>query len=127
MDDDRIWSSLRQLTVARIGLKRAGAALATAPLLDFRLAHARARDAVHEPLDDARLMAELAALGHPVLSIASVAEDRQTYLLLPDLGRCLAPTADVALAAHRGGYDVVFVIADGLSARGRQTHPPPGD
>ena len=122
MDDDRIWSALRRHTAARIGLKRAGAALATAPLLDFRLAHARARDAVHEPLDDARLMAELAALGHPVLSIASAAEDRRTYLLRPDLGRRLAPSAAVALAAHRAGYDVVFVIADGLSARAVHRH-----
>ena len=105
------------MTAARIGLKRSGAALATAPLLDFRLAHARARDAVHEPLDDARLMAELAASVVPVISIASAAEDRQTYLMRPDLGRRLAPSAADALAAHRGDYDVVFVIADGLSAR----------
>ncbi len=124
-DEDRIWTVLRQLTAARIGLKRAGAALATAPLLDFRLAHARARDAVHEPLDAARLTAELSALGGPVLAIASAAADRQTYLLRPDLGRRLAATAAAALAAHRGDYDVVFVIADGLSARAVQMHARP--
>src|ERR1700741_607647 len=108
-EDDPLWARLRGLTAARIGLKRAGASLATAPLLDFRLAHARARDAVHDPLDEASLTTELANLGEPVSSVASAAEDRQSYLLRPDLGRCLGPGADAALAPHRGGYDVVLV------------------
>src|SRR5215467_10184191 len=82
---------------ARIGLKRTGASLATAPLLDFKLAHARARDAVHEPLDAARLVADIAALGLPVLAVASAAEDKQGYLMRPDLGRRLAPGAEAAL------------------------------
>jgi ethanolamine ammonia-lyase small subunit len=71
-----LWVYLRSLTAARIGLKRTGASLATGPLLDFKLAHARARDAVREPLDEARLIAGLAALGLPMLAVASAAEDR---------------------------------------------------
>ena len=99
--EDEFWTGLRRMTAARIGLKRAGASLATGPLLDFRLAHARARDAVMEPLDEARLAAELAGLGGPVISVASAAADRQTYLLRPDLGRRLAASADAALAAYK--------------------------
>jgi len=125
VDNDTLWASLRRLTAARIGLKRTGASLATAPLLDFKLAHARARDAVHEPLDAARLVADIAALGLPVLAVASAAEDKQGYLMRPDLGRRLAPGAEAALAAHGSGFDVAFVVADGLSARAVQTHAQP--
>jgi ethanolamine ammonia-lyase small subunit len=119
------WSPLRALTPARIGLARSGASLATAPLLDFRLAHARARDAVHEPLDEARLAADLAAFGLPVLAVASAASDRRPYLMRPDLGRRLAPGAEATLAPHAGAYDIAFVIIDGLSARAVQTHAAP--
>jgi len=113
------------LTAARIGLRRTGASLATGPLLDFKLAHARARDAVREPLDEARLIADLAPLGLPVLAVASGVEDRQRYLMRPDLGRRLAPGSEAALASHGQGFDVLFVVADGLSARAVQMHAQP--
>jgi ethanolamine ammonia-lyase small subunit len=119
------WSPLRALTSARIGLARVGASLATAPLLDIRLAEARARDAVHEALDGERLAADLAALGAPVLAVASAAADRQNYLMRPDLGRRLAPGAQATLAPHAGEHDLALVVADGLAARAVQTHAAP--
>jgi ethanolamine ammonia-lyase small subunit len=119
------WDALRQLTAARIGLARAGASLATAPLLDFRLAHGRARDAVHETLDAARLASALVGLSDPVVTVASAAVTRPDYLLRPDLGRALAAGAAADLAPHAGHYDVAFVIADGLSARAVQSHAQP--
>jgi ethanolamine ammonia-lyase small subunit len=121
-EEETLWPSLRRLTAARIGLKRTGASLATGSLLDFKLAHARARDAVHEALDEARLGAEIATFGHPVLTVASAAENRQRYLMRPDLGRQLAPGAEAILAPYAGSYDVAFVMADGLSARAVQAH-----
>ncbi|MGO9397138.1 MAG: ethanolamine ammonia-lyase subunit EutC [Xanthobacteraceae bacterium] len=123
--DDRLWAELRRMTAARIGLQRTGASLATGPQLDFQLAHARARDAVHEPLDEARLIAGLAELGGPVVAVASAAGDRQRFLMRPDLGRRLAPGAEAALAPHEGRYDIVFVITSGLSARAVQAHTQP--
>ena len=121
----RHWTGLRRLTAARIGLRRAGASLATGPLLDFKLAHARARDAVHAPLDHARLNADLAGLGVPVLGVDSAVDDKQTYLMRPDLGRRLAPGAEALLGTHDDEHDVVFIITEGLSAGAVQTHAQP--
>jgi ethanolamine ammonia-lyase small subunit len=123
--EDLLWEDLRRLTAARIGLARSGASLATTPLLDFRLAHSRARDAVHEPLDQVRLGAALAGLSDPVLAVASAAATRSDYLMRPDLGRRLAADAQAILAPHAGRYDVAFVIADGLSARAVEAHGRP--
>ncbi|MBV8745845.1 MAG: ethanolamine ammonia-lyase subunit EutC [Xanthobacteraceae bacterium] len=119
------WLPLRRLTAARIGLARTGASLATSALLDFRLAHARARDAVHAALDEPRLISDLKGLGLPVLRIASVAMDRSQYLLRPDLGRSLAISAIDILDPYAGRYDVVLVVTEGLSAGAVQTHARP--
>jgi len=127
MSDDLAgpWDALRRLTAARIGLKRSGASLATAPLLEFQLAHARARDAVHAALDEGRLGTELAPLGLPILTVASQANDRAQFLMRPDLGRQLSPEAERTLAPKKGAYDIAFVISDGLSAGAAQKHAAP--
>lgn len=120
-----LWSSLRKVTAARIGLERSGASIATQPLLESSLAHARARDAVHELVDESRLCDEAAALAPPVLLVDSAARDRRSYLMRPDLGRRLSRDASAVLAPHAGDYDLVAVIADGLSARAVQCHALP--
>jgi ethanolamine ammonia-lyase small subunit len=118
------WTDLRRLTGARIGLKRSGASLATGPLLDFQLAHARARDAVHAALDEAKLAGDLRLLGD-VLTVSSLVEDRQTYLMRPDLGRTLSPLSEAALQERAGTFDVAFAVIDGLSPRAVETHSAP--
>jgi ethanolamine ammonia-lyase small subunit len=87
---------LRSLTPARVGLRRSGSSIATSELLDFQLSHARARDAVHAPLQPSTLLAPLSAMlkssQYPqteILALHSAAKDRQTYLQRPDLGRKL--------------------------------------
>ncbi len=119
------WDALRRLTAARVGLKRSGASLATAPLLEFQLAHARARDAVHAALDETGLEKELMAIGLPILTVASQANDRAQFLMRPDLGRQLSSDAESALAANKGSYDIAFVVSDGLSASAAQKHAAP--
>jgi len=111
--------ALRAATPARIGLGRAGQGLPTVAMLDFQLAHARARDAVHAVLDVTRLQAALAA---PTLVVDSAASDRAAYLQNPDLGRRLAEGAQ---QLPHGDYDLALVIADGLSAPAVQAHAAP--
>ncbi len=113
-----LWARLRRTTPARIALGRVGHALPLGEVLDFQLAHARARDAVHAALDPAALTAALAPL--PVLEVESDAPDRATYLRRPDLGRRLSARSAAVLADAGGDCDVVFVIGDGLSATGVQ-------
>jgi ethanolamine ammonia-lyase small subunit len=100
-------------------LGRAGGSLPTAPLLEFQLAHARARDAVHAQLDDAAVRAALDAAGYESLALHSAAPDRGTYVQRPDLGRILDEPSKAALEARPRPpqpFDAAFVVADGLSA-----------
>ena len=112
------WPALRRLTAARIGLDRAGASLATRPLLELRLAHARARDAVHTELDPA-------AFTRPALHVNSRAADRRTYLMRPDLGRALAPESAAQLEAKAGRFDLAIMVGDGLAAEAVHRHAGP--
>ncbi|WP_061148442.1 ethanolamine ammonia-lyase subunit EutC [Caballeronia arvi] len=129
MNDADPWTMLRRFTNARIALGRAGSSLPTAPLLAFELAHAQARDAVHQPLDTAALDASLRALGFDTLAVQSAAPDRDCYLRRPDLGRVLTDESAQRLAAHAStstsAPELVFVAADGLSAFAAQRHVVP--
>jgi ethanolamine ammonia-lyase small subunit len=120
------WAALRRLTPARIGLGRAGAAWPTREVLRFGLGHARARDAVHAPLDAGRLGEQARAQGFAPLQVHSAAPDRATYLARPDLGRRLDLASAAALAPPPGAPpEVVVALLDGLSALAVQRHALP--
>ncbi|HEX5319382.1 MAG TPA: ethanolamine ammonia-lyase subunit EutC [Stellaceae bacterium] len=109
--------SLRATTPARIGLGRAGVGLPTAAHLDFQLAHARARDAVHAALDVEGIAAALPA---ETLRLRSLAADRAAYLRRPDLGRRLDAPSRALLEGR--SCATAFVVADGLSATAVNRH-----
>jgi ethanolamine ammonia-lyase small subunit len=116
---------LRDFTTARVALGRTGDSLPTRELLDFQLAHARARDAVHATLDASALRLELHALGVDAAVVHSAARDRSTYLRRPDLGRILDDESRTLIAAQRAKHDAVFIAADGLSALAVERHAAP--
>jgi ethanolamine ammonia-lyase small subunit len=99
------FARLRDSTPARIGLGRCGHGLPTAALLEFQLAHARARDAVHEKFDPEALKAALGA--RETITVHSQAADRQTYLQRPDLGRQLraADITRLSASGHAAAQD----------------------
>jgi ethanolamine ammonia-lyase small subunit len=124
-EDDPRWKLLRAATPARIGLARSGSSIATRELLAFQLAHAEARDAVGELLDSALILRGLAERGLQPLLLRSAASDRHVYLARPDRGRRLEESSRTRLGAAGRNYDVVFVLADGLSARAVHRHALP--
>ncbi len=120
---EKLSPSLRQYTVARVGLNRAGSGLATREILDFQLAHAQARDAVHAAVDMPSLLGGLRERKLPYCVLKSAAPDRSTYLRNPGLGRRLSSESTAKLAA--APCEIVFVIADGLSALAVTRHALP--
>ncbi|MGZ8200997.1 MAG: ethanolamine ammonia-lyase subunit EutC [Methylosarcina sp.] len=120
------WNSLKQFTPARIALGRAGMSLPTGASLEFQLAHALARDAVHIPLDFAGLEQRLRACGVSTATLKTRAETRQRYLQRPDLGRLLSESATARLQQTSPiPADAVVVVADGLSSKAIEHHAVP--
>jgi ethanolamine ammonia-lyase small subunit len=113
---------LSDYTTARVGLGITGESLPTEALLDFRLAHARARDAVHFPLDAAGLAEEMAARGWRAAVLRSAAATRGEYLRNPYKGRRLSETSAKMVTGPRSA---AVVIADGLSALAVHRHAIP--
>ncbi len=134
---------LRALTPARVGLGRTGVSQQTRDLLDFQLAHARARGAVHARLESAPLAATLGGIlveagpagstlfdsgpvgsgSRRVLRLHSAARDRTEYLQRPDLGRKLDEPSRASLAG--ANFELALIVADGLSALAVERHVAP--
>jgi ethanolamine ammonia-lyase small subunit len=113
------WRDFSTLTAARIALGRAGGSVPTRELLDFGLAHARARDAVWTPFDREGLVAELELAGLKSIALNSAATSRDEYLRRPDLGRRLSDESRdrlTALTACDPACDVCLSVSDGLSS-----------
>jgi ethanolamine ammonia-lyase small subunit len=113
---------LSEYTTARVGLGITGESLPTTALLDFRLAHARARDAVHFPLNAEALADEMAKCGWPAVVLHSAAANRAEYLRNPGKGRSLS---DASAKLVAGASSTAIVIADGLSALAAHRHAIP--
>ncbi len=123
------WEKLRQFTDARIGLGRVGTSIPTQELLRFQLSHAQAIDAVHVPLHVEQLCEQFAESNIlqpylPLQKLHSKARDRMEYLQRPDLGRQLDEASIYQLREQRKEkpYDLVFVVADGLSSYAIANH-----
>ena len=128
------WSALRQFTDARVALGRAGISQPSKVHLDFQLAHAQARDAVHRTLDLTLLAHQLGQVwpdASPCLKLHSAVTDRQNYLQRPDLGRRLDTVSQELLRQVVGSdaqvrtFDLALVVADGLSALAIENHAAP--
>src|SRR6188508_1379761 len=112
------WARLRDATSARIALGRAGGSLTTRAWLDFKSAHAAAREAVQFPFADEQLAEAVRELDTNVVVVSSAAANRRTFLERPDLGRRLDDRSRYTLQQLRSDLeiDLAIVISDGLSA-----------
>src|SRR5450830_1312295 len=123
------WAQLKKFTQARIALGRAGSSMPTKEVLDFGLAHAMARDAVHLALDVDALETGIQSQNFATLRVHSRAPDRASYLLRPDWGRSLDEESLSALADCKKQIsepiDFLIVVGDGLSSLAVSRHVQP--
>jgi len=119
------WVGLRRYTAARIALGRTGGSQRMGTVLDFRLSHARARDAVMATFDLEAMAGRFGAAGIATQRIATAVADKKTYLVRPDLGRRLHDAARAELtplASAWGKRDLAIIVSDGLAAQAAERH-----
>lgn len=121
------WLDLRRFTSARIALGRTGGSQRTSSVLDFRVAHALARDAVHAVFDADALSSQFASAGLDTVRLATAVDNRAVYLRRPDLGRRLDTASQPRLAslAAVAPPDLVVIVSDGLAPQAAERHAAP--
>ncbi len=116
------WTSLKAHTHARIALGNVGGSLPTQEILNFKLAHAEAKDAIFIPLNINELTQKIEQFNLPLFTIKSRIQNRNEYLKRPDLGRRLDEQSVEIIGKNKEILDLVFVITDGLSAEAVNVH-----
>lgn len=88
------------------------------------MAHAMARDAVHIPLNAARLIDAMHQREWQTRCVNSRVIDRHSYLLRPDLGRRLSDESCENLRNNKpaSAIDFLIVVGDGLSSAAISNH-----
>ena len=121
------WRQLKSFTRARIAIGRVGSSLPTKEVLNFGLSHAMARDAVHLALDIDALERDIQQHDFATLRVKSMAPDRATYLLRPDMGRRLHEHSLLQLQnlPQSNPIDFLIVVGDGLSSLAVARHAAP--
>ena len=111
------WHLLTQYTNARIALGRAGTSLPTHEILQLRMAHSQAKDAIRSELDTIGLTEAFSTIGLNTVCVKSQVIDRNDYLRNPNKGRVLDSQSKAAIEVlTREKVDLCIVVADGLSA-----------
>jgi ethanolamine ammonia-lyase small subunit len=121
MTSMKIWDSLKSLTQARIGLSRSGHAVSTKENLNFQLAHAQARDAIHRVWDIEKLREELKKDGVDSQVFKTQVSSRHEYLARPDLGRVL-DAESVKKILPKKNLDILMLVSNGLSSDALHKH-----
>jgi len=117
------WHTLRRFTQARIAQGRSGSSLPTDALLDFQLAHASARDAIHQKWDFSQFVLDIHRMGLKPLCLNTQVSNRMEYLQRPDKGRSLDQASRELLQTASGStVDAVITISNGLSSTAMEKH-----
>jgi ethanolamine ammonia-lyase small subunit len=122
---------LRSLTPARVALGSTGSSITTRHALEFSLAHAQARDAVHAALAVPSMLAALRERRLPAIHVRSAATTRAEYLRRPDLGRALSSASAALLVSQpvtdnlQSATSLAIILADGLSGLATERHALP--
>jgi len=116
---------LKALTPARIGVGRSGTRPLTQALIKFWADHAEAKDAVKSKLSEQ--FVEKFCRQYEALSISSLAQNREEFVLFPPRGKRLnTETLDMLKRTiqNDNGTDVQIVVSDGLSAMAVEQNVP---
>lgn len=119
------WELLKAFTSARIALGKTGVSLPLKETLNFKMAHAHARDAVYSTLDELHLYESLKQFNLSIFSLKSKANTRHEYLQRPDWGRSLNTVSQEQLKDIDTPSDIAIILADGLSATAINSHAVP--